>query len=66
MGVMIGSELLSSREKTAVVMELLRKDRPPQQICERYGLTIRDLAGWVYLFVSAGEAALADDDSTFQ
>jgi hypothetical protein len=66
MGVMTEPELLSSRQKTAVVMELLRKDRPPQQICERYGLEIRDLAGWVYRFISAGEAALAEDDSTLQ
>ena len=25
---------------------------------------IQDLAGWVFLFISAGEAALADDRST--
>ena len=66
MGITIGADLLSSREKTAVVMELLRKERPPRQICERYGLEIRDLAGWVYRFVSAGEAALADDDLPLQ
>ena len=36
------------------------------RICERYGLEIRDLAGWVYRFVSAGEAALADDDLPLQ
>ncbi len=65
MDMVIGPDLLNSRQKTAVVMELLRKDHPPLEICKRYGLTIQDLAGWVYRFVSAGEAALADDDSTF-
>ncbi|GEM_PF-5890052 len=53
--------MLDTKQKTAMVMELLRKDLHPRQICDRYGVDIHQLADWVFRFVTAGEKALEEE-----
>ena len=55
-------EALDPKQKTAVVMELLRKDLKPREICDRYGLDMHQLAGWVFRFVTAGQQAMEEDE----
>lgn len=52
----------TARQKTAVVLDVLRNRVPAEQACERHGIPLHDLARWMFRFIEGGQSALGRPD----